>query len=407
MSYAMIDIELTRPLPPLRLAAEDSGVGVLLRKRGRPVGFCLVPLGTGAQLDPTELGALVAAELGEDIVRSAVEDEIASEHPHAEPLDLTVAICTRDRPELLEVCLASILSLRETASSPFGVLVVDNAPSTSATLDLVERLQGVRYVLEPRPGLDFARNRVLDEVTTALVAFVDDDAAVDHGWISGLEDAWAHDPLAVCVTGLVLPYELATDAQVAFEGFGGFRRGFQRVRYAGLSIDRFPRYPLWAGMFGSGCNMAFRVEPLRRLGGFDEALDTGPPLPGGGDLDVFYRVVRAGHSLVYEPRALIFHRHRKELRALRHQYWTWGTSFMAFLHKTYRSDPAMRPRVRHIAASWLSWHVSLATDSLRGKGPLSPELVIASVAGGVLTFPWMYPRSRRRTSRINRRYAGS
>ena len=96
--------------------------------------------------------------------------------------------------------------------------------------------------------------------------------------------------------------------------------------------------------------MVLRRELVLELGGFDEALDTGPPLPGGGDLDIFHRVVAAGAPLVYEPRMLVFHRHRREHEALRRQYWSWGDGFMAFLAKTYAADPAMRPRVRAMRA---------------------------------------------------------
>jgi hypothetical protein len=45
---------------------------------------------------------------------------------------------------------------------------------------------------------------------------------------------------------------------------------------------------------------------LLELGGFDDALDTGPPLPGRGDLDIFYRLVRRGYPLIREPKLLIY-----------------------------------------------------------------------------------------------------
>ena len=41
------------------------------------------------------------------------------------------------------------------------------------------------------------------------------------------------------------------------------------------------------------------------LGGFDEALDTGPPLPGGGDMDMFYRVLRRARLVIYLPGLLV------------------------------------------------------------------------------------------------------
>ena len=89
-----------------------------------------------------------------------------------------------------------------------------------------------------------------------------------------------------------------------------------------------------AGSFGAGCNMVFRREAVLALGGFDEALDTGPPLPGGGDLDIFYRVARAGAADRLRARMLVYHQHRQDRDALRRQYWTWGPGFMAFVAKS-------------------------------------------------------------------------
>ncbi len=407
MAYALVDVDVTRPLPSLHLSSRESGTGVLVRKKGRPVGFFLASLPAGAQLDGPTFGRLIAAHIAPEILRSNIEDELVGERVTPPRIDLTVAVCTRDRADLLKTCLESILRLERAEGRRFDVLVVDNAPSTDATRQLVAAMSAVRYVLEPRPGLDFARNRALAEVTTEVIAFVDDDAVVDGGWLSGLDHAWALDPDAVAVTGLVLPLELATEAQVVFERSGGFRRGLQTDHFLGQTRDRSPRYPTWAAIFGTGCNMAFRVEEIRRLGGFDEALDTGPALPGGGDLDMFYRVIRAGHPLVYEPRALVFHRHRREREALRHQYWTWGTSFMAFLHKAYRGDPEMRGRVRHTMVSWLWGGLTEAGRSLGGRSPLTLDLVLAQLAGGVLTVPWMYPVSRARVARIRRQHATS
>jgi hypothetical protein len=93
--------------------------------------------------------------------------------------------------------------------------------------------------------------------------------------------------------------------------------------------------------------MVFRRELLRELGGFDEALDTGAPLPGGGDLDAFYRVLNAGRALVHEPRMLVFHQHRSEHAALRRQMWSWGLGLMAYVQKWSDREGAHRQRFRN------------------------------------------------------------
>jgi hypothetical protein len=72
---------------------------------------------------------------------------------------ITVAICTRNRPELLRRLLGSLLPQ---LAAPHDLLVIDNAPSNSTTRDLVRsEFPAAVYVVEHAQGLDFARNRAL------------------------------------------------------------------------------------------------------------------------------------------------------------------------------------------------------------------------------------------------------
>ena len=228
-------------------------------------------------------------------------------------------------------------------SGPPEILVVDNAPSDDRTRDLADRWPEVRYVREPRPGLNFARNRALREARGEILAFLDDDVIADRHWLAGLADAWAANRDAAAFTGQVLPMELETEAQIVFEQRGGFRRGFDRIRYGPV----FARQPVVSGRRGQlrrrrehgvqapRCSDSWaastrRWTPVR-------------PVPGGGDLDVFYRIIRAGHALVYEPRFLVFHQHRREMAALGRQYRrSWGLGFMCYLTKCIKTDPERR-----------------------------------------------------------------
>ena len=82
----------------------------------------------------------------------------------------------------------------------------------------------VKYVMEPKPGLNFARNRALKESTGQMIAFIDDDVTVDRHWLEGLRRAIAQHPDAAAFTGLVLSSGLATEAQILFERGGGFEK---------------------------------------------------------------------------------------------------------------------------------------------------------------------------------------
>lgn len=267
---------------------------------------------------------------------------------------ITIAICTLNRLEELSAVLHSLTRQEYSADE---IIVVDNGCQEEIR-QLVEKiLPNGRYVPERRKGLDFARNRAISEATGEIIAFLDDDVEADPFWVKSVAECFASFPKAGAVTGLVLPLELETPAQELFEKYGGFARGFARRVLPRDSKRRFGlQLPLVAEAIsvGTGCNMAFKTAVLKQLNGFDEALDTGPPLPGGGDLDIFYRVMRAGYELVYEPRALVRHRHRRSKKGLYEQLSGHERALMAFLIKTLVTE---RGRARLGVALFLAWRM--------------------------------------------------
>lgn len=398
MPYHWLDLDLDRSLPTVALEADETGWAVLVRRAGRPVAFWIEPLPPSTRMDPEAVGARVAREAGSDVLRACIRDALPL-RGEAPPLpSLTVAVCTHARPERLARCLDAIalLEVLPGLAAP-EVLVVDNAPPDGRTREVAVARPSVRYVVEPVPGLNFGRNRALVEATGDWIAFLDDDVVPDPTWLAGLMAAWREHPDARAVTGLVLPFALETEAQILFERAGGFRRGCRTIRHEPRWPED-PRYPAGAGTFGAGANMAFHRATLLDLGGFDEALDTGPPLPGGGDLDAFYSVLHAGHPLVYEPAAFVFHEHRRDLNGLRHQYYTWGLGFMAYVGKHLRGDPAMRGRFRSLVRWWHRYQARNLKASLRGRHPLPPEMVWAEWRGGLVGMTGEYRRSQRRVA---------
>jgi GT2 family glycosyltransferase len=400
-TYQIFEIEVTRPLPEIHVPANCSGVAFVVRRRERPLGFLMQAAACGTVISARELSRAILANLGTRILEESLLEDLAPASDCSGFPSLTIAVCTRNRTAELARCIETLLRMRDGFPELAGrvdILVIDNAPSDNSTAELLdERFPQVHYVIEKKPGLDFARNRAVQEAAGELLAFVDDDAVVDYTWLEGLAQAWAANPDAAAFTGPVLPYELETRAQIAFGEMGGFGRNFDRVRFAREQSDT-SSYPCGAGMFGCGCNMVFRRQTLIELGGFDDALDTGAPLPGGGDLDMFYRVVRAGYPLVSEPKLLVFHQHRREYSRLRHQMWTWGLGSMAYVSKTYHTDPSQRANIRRWIWWWFVYQLGkgLAPFPRKTRKSWPLDLVIAELAGGVKGLMGEYRRSLRR-----------
>ncbi|MFS8056774.1 glycosyltransferase [Rhizobium sp. BR 317] len=405
MSYKLIDIELSEPLAPIELSAEQNGVGLIARWRGRLIAFEMIELPAGSVLTAERLKALADERFAERILVAKLEDELRKRQPmEAAALpSLSIAICTKDRAQRLSRLLASLDRVRAEAAFQFvEIVVIDNASVDTATRDAVAGFRDIRYVFEPKAGLDFARNAALHAARGDIIAYLDDDVVVDRNWLAGLAKA-CRDNLGVGgFTGLVLPFRLDTEAQIFFERRGGFGRGFARREFHKARFDN-PLHPVGSGVLGAGCNMAFDRALLIRLGGFDEALDTGAPLPGGGDLDIFYRVLRSGRPMIYEPEYAVYHEHRETIPQLRRQYWTWGLGMMAFLVKSYRTDDELRAQHRAMVRWWFFDQLkALARAAGRFRGH-DLRFGMAELWGGIYGLAGEYDRSRARIQAIRER----
>jgi glycosyltransferase involved in cell wall biosynthesis len=302
---------------------------------------------------------------------------------------ITVAICTRDRAETLEQTLAS---LEQQTYRQLKVLVIDNAPSNSATAQLLQsRYPHVQYVYEPRAGLNNARNRAIAEASGEIIAFIDDDAIADPGWAQAIASAFDSDDV-MCVAGLVAPAQLQTPGQELFERYG-YSKSFNRLTFKLSSPPPdCPGFP-YNGYIGTGCNSAFRRVVFDRIGLFDPRLDMGTPVPGGGDHDMFARVIRAGHTLVYDPRPIVYHNHLSDINTVTRRLGEYQQAFFAFMTKSIISDRNYAGQlVKHLSY----WYVrrtirAFASSILKKKRPLA--LVISEAIGA-----WRGPLSFFRSS---------
>jgi GT2 family glycosyltransferase len=405
--YQIVQIDVESPPTSLTVPDGYSGLAIVVRSQGSPAGFLMEALPAGETMSGPDLCTRIFQHAGRQILSEKLYRELTGPLDYTAFPRLDIAICTHGRPDALARCLRSLESVGAIpGNQDLRVMVIDNAPPDSHTAELVRTFPGVVYIVEPKPGLDFARNRAVQEAAGELIAFLDDDVVVDPRWLDGLREAWAANPDAGAFAGPILPFELETTAQVVFEQMGGFGKNFNRVRFSSAIPDS-ATYPVGAGIFGAGANMAFRRDAVQQLGGFDDALDTGAPLPGGGDLDMFYRMIRAGYPLVREPKFVVFHQHRREYAQLRRQMWTWGQGTMAYLTKSWRTDHTARARIRRWVLWWSCYQASkLLVPFLRKDRRRWPwDMVLAELFGAVWGLCGEYDRSLARVARLREKYS--
>jgi Glycosyl transferase family 2 len=385
----------------------------LLRFEGRPRQFLKLPF-AGEVLTDSELATHI------DVAVTTGAGAAPAPGQSWPLISIVIPTTLKRLPSLLG-CLES---LEQLDYPRFEVLLVDNRPQQDGdAAEWFRRFGDVRVLTERRPGISAARNRGLTEARGEIVAFTDDDMVVDAGWLRTIAARFAAHPDEVCVTGLVLPRELETPAQIRLEQYyGGLGpRIYQPVSHRLAPSSRLPRmlgpasieerdeqgrllrtFSLYAaGALGTGGNMAFRTTVLRQAGGFDRSLGTGTPAMGGEELSMFAQLAWRGHALGFEPAALVHHAHYRDDESLRRQLEGCGVGFGAMAMALAADDPrhlggmvATLPRA--FRSLGLAYWRKLRTAPVEGTEEASSVPSLARVElRGMARAPLAYWRSRR------------
>ena len=356
---------------PADLCGSPGGRAFLVFWSGcRPVGQAYAQFGGDGWLRAGDIAAL--------------SPPLPPPDPPTPPVALpcSLVICTRDRPDDLARCLAS---LGAQSRPPDEVIVVDNAPQDDRTRRAVQAA-GATYVRENRPGLDIARNAGARAARHAIIAYTDDDTVLHPRWLERLLAAF-DAPGIMAVTGLVLPAELDTEAQQVFEQCWGFGRGYHRLDFGPefYASTRAQGCPAWR--VGAGASMAFRREAFEHVGYFDERLDAGAA-GCSGDSEFWHRLLAAGWRCRYEPSSVAFHHHRRGTDALARQIRAYARGHAAALlvqHERTREPGNLRRLCLTLPGHYA---YRLCKRLLRGRTPDTRFLgeEIRGTLGGVLYY---------------------
>jgi GT2 family glycosyltransferase len=355
-------------------------------------------------------GCIRTPESSDDLVNGARGHEEACPGGRPARVDLSVAVVvpTVGREEQLGRCLRSLLAQR---GPKLEVIVVDNRPASGAALRIVSALAAedsrVRYLSESRGGSSVARNRGISEADADLVAFTDDDVVVDTAWLEWLIAPFA-EPRVTATCGMVLPLELQTEAQKRFEQSGGFSKGMERRSYdlrdgrgAGQLL-----YPFLGDVFGSGNSMAFRRAEFIVAGGFDPALGGGSPARAGEDIHALSTAILRGGRIVYEPRSLCWHEHRKDGDGLRGQVFDYGVGLGALMTKALTSEPRFyiaAARSLPIALALRRQRRAAAEEPAEGDAAAFQEKLARARHAGMLRGPLRYAAGIARAHKLELR----
>ncbi|HVW81460.1 MAG TPA: glycosyltransferase [Mycobacteriales bacterium] len=253
---------------------------------------------------------------------------------------------TRDRPQQLASCLASI---RTAMAESDELIVVDSASIDAPSVATVAESAGARLVRCELPGVNRARNAGWRAATCEVVLFTDDDVVVEAGWRDALATAVTADGNIGFVTGRILP-----------------PGGEQPSRDVAIKRDDVAQSfdASDVGNLGHGASLATRREVLERIGGWDESMGTGGRFGAAPEHDLFDRCFGAGYLGRYEPTALAWHAQWRGPRRLLLLDLRYGYGAGARLAKLWRLD---RKRARLVTADYVAGGLRELTREVRAR----------------------------------------
>jgi len=227
---------------------------------------------------------------------------------------VSVVVCTHNGAGTIRETLSA---LRRLEYPEYEVIVVDDG-STDETAQIAREF-GVDLIgsdgqkqdttsKSPRAnlGLSVARNAGLAAATGDIIAYLDDDAYPDEHWLMYLAHAFAHTTHAGIGGPNIAPDGDGLVAKAVSHSPGNPTHVLVHDRLA----EHLP-----------GCNMAFRTQALRAIGGFDPQFKI-----AGDDVDVCWRIQEKGWTLGFTAGAMVWHHRRKTVRRFWRQQFNYGAA---------------------------------------------------------------------------------
>jgi len=280
-------------------------------------------------------------------------------------MNASVVIPVHNGSRTIASCLNALLSQR--FKGKYEIIVVDDG-STDNTADIVRRFKKVKLIKQKQAGPAKARNNGAKRARYEIVVFTDADCVPTKNWLREMLKPFA-DPNVAAVQGAYKTKQssfMARFIQVEIEH-----------RYAKMlkakELD-------WIGSYSA----AYRKDIFLKEGGFDEKF----PKASGEDPELSYRLHKKGYKLVFNPKAIVYHRHAESLihylrKKFQHAYWR---VLLYKIHKEKMVRDAYTPQTLKAQLAMLAFAILFAILI-----PFNTLFAFASLFSLFLMFVFMFP----------------
>ncbi len=201
---------------------------------------------------------------------------------------ISVVVCSYNGSGTIEETIKALCELEYPAKQ---IIVIDDG-STDATPDIARKYP-VELTSTENRGLSNARNLGLEQARGEITVYIDDDAYPDPHWLHYMALAFESQQVGAMGGPNIGPPEDGDIAECVANAPGGP----VHVLVGDQVAEHIP-----------GCNMAYRTDKLRAIGGFDPQFRV-----AGDDVDCCWRLMDSGETIGFHAAAMVWHHRRPSI----------------------------------------------------------------------------------------------
>ncbi len=240
-------------------------------------------------------------------------------------MEFSIIIACRNEFEYIEKCIKSIYN--QDYKGDFELIVVDGM-STDGTYEKLKDLKKkYKFQLYQNPMLNAAagRNTGIKKAKGEYTAFIDGDAIAHPDWLTQIKKTFEQNPKVIGVGGPdLLPDESTERSRMIGQVMSSpVARGGKlnpSTQHSLMDENKYVEHI-------PTCNLCLKKEVYKKVGMFDEAFVKGQ------DLELNYRIKRAGFKLLYSPKIRVVHYRKHHIRSFVRQIYKWAKAKVAIIKK--------------------------------------------------------------------------
>ncbi|MFX1539096.1 MAG: glycosyltransferase [Promethearchaeota archaeon] len=232
--------------------------------------------------------------------------------------EITVAFCVKNAEATVKEAIKSVL--RQNYPHKLIDLIIVDGHSKDKTVAIIRATlskSDVRYrIFYENEGLGYARQMAVDKARGQFIVWVDADLVLSHNYIQKLVELMKRNPslgIAAGKFGMVRQGNLVA----ALENIDWVVGDYQKRK----TLTPDPQRNCCAGA-------VFRISAIKQAGGFDSHIKG-----AGEDMDVGYRISKAGWSMYFGENALLLHKTRNTWKSIWDENFWYGYGGHYIMHK--------------------------------------------------------------------------